>query len=156
VTPTQAEMDLVLGATYEVRAALKHVVGPGWWLAVRVDDDGETSIGTVLHGGPDSFDMCSGCLVGRDHHVQARGEPMRWNDFEGRLERCGEWIRPPWVPVDPTAILAEAAKRAGSWAGVFAEPDGNGWTAWCHSGVGGHGKTARLAALRLFVEVVRG
>ena len=71
-----------------------------------------------------------------------------------------------WIPFDPTAIVAEAAKRdlhrgaASKWGGwrggvwCYGLLDGvEDWTAGHPSWAVGRGSTARLAALRLLVAL---
>lgn len=115
MTPTAAEIALVLGASDSARETLRSVDGPGWVVTGGVDHDGEPATGTVLME-VCPRELCSGCLAPRDAHDHFAGEPSyeRVVDGDGRTEpeRCGEWVVPAWLPVDPCAIAAKAAEIA--------------------------------------------
>jgi hypothetical protein len=137
--PDPREIAAVLAAPEPVREALRRCEGPGWshtGATYVVEEQVHGSTGETMWGRRD---------------IDAR-DPGAW---ELAIKPDGLM---PWLPVDPTAIVVEAARTFGtSWS---IEPvvgmGGPRYRAWTARGEVTYGETPRLAALALLTAVLAG
>lgn len=130
--PSAAEVAAVLAAPEPVREALRRVAGPGWALLPPTWEE----CVDPHHPDPPSPEDCCAWLLGSSGCEGAR---------EWRAKGAA------WLPVDPTAIAADAGRRKHRDAWVYEH--GGDWFA--DAGIwSGSGESARLAAVRLLIAVL--
>ncbi len=125
MSPDPREIAAVLAAPEPVREALRRCEGPGWVFTWVPTINYAPSVSVAL-------ELCGG----------PGAEPAQERPFR------------PWLPVDPTAIVVEAARVVGWRRGWVLETWNDGYRAGSPHGYHRDGETPRLAAIALLTAVL--